>query len=176
MYDKDIQKIINLFDTDSSKEIVKVNEILNPIIIQDNFLIKSLPQTIVHHCTSCKQIICKDNKSQLCILCYKKSHKVELKCSKCDTIISKACVKGLCVSCLHQSNRKVERPSYEQLQKDLYDSNYRQVGKKYGVSDNAIRKWIKNYKKNEEVATVGVEPTMASPPLLLKSSCSNRLH
>jgi len=31
--------------------------------------------------------------------------------------------------------------------KEIEESNYVQVGKKYGVSDNTIRKWIKQYKK-----------------------------
>ena len=43
-----------------------------------------------------------------------------------------------------QSKRKVkDRPSREQLLKEIEDTNYCTVGKKYGVSDNAIRKWIK---------------------------------
>jgi hypothetical protein len=43
--------------------------------------------------------------------------------------------------------RKVERPSYEQLKKDILEMPIVQVGKKYGVSDNAIRKWLKKYEK-----------------------------
>ena len=39
------------------------------------------------------------------------------------------------------------RPSYEQLLEDLKSSSYTKVGKKYGVSDNTIRKWIKVYEK-----------------------------
>jgi hypothetical protein len=45
--------------------------------------------------------------------------------------------------CHKKSLRKVERPSKEQLINELSKSNYVQVGKKYGVSDNAIRKWLK---------------------------------
>lgn len=40
--------------------------------------------------------------------------------------------------------RKVEnRPSVEQLLKEIKETNYSAVGRKYGVSDNTIRKWIK---------------------------------
>jgi len=39
--------------------------------------------------------------------------------------------------------RKVERPSREQLEKDLSEMSFLKVGKKYGVSDNSIRKWLK---------------------------------
>ena len=45
------------------------------------------------------------------------------------------------------NRRKVERPSYETLLIELEASNYCAVGRKYGVSDNAVRKWIKNYEK-----------------------------
>lgn len=43
--------------------------------------------------------------------------------------------------------RKVERPPYQQLINEIFDLGYVKVGKKYGVSDNAIRKWIKTYEK-----------------------------
>ena len=48
------------------------------------------------------------------------------------------------------SYRKVKRPStYEQFLKELKElnNNYCAMGRKYGVSDNAIRKWEKSYKK-----------------------------
>lgn len=49
--------------------------------------------------------------------------------------------------------RKTERPSYEQLKQDLAESNYCAVGRKYGVSDNAIRKWIKHYEKHQKLGS-----------------------
>jgi uncharacterized protein YjcR len=39
--------------------------------------------------------------------------------------------------------RKVERPSREQLQADLETMSFLAVGRKYGVSDNAVRKWLR---------------------------------
>jgi hypothetical protein len=39
--------------------------------------------------------------------------------------------------------RKVERPSREQLLKDLSEMSMVKVGAKYGVSDNAVRKWLR---------------------------------
>ena len=47
------------------------------------------------------------------------------------------------------SQRKVKRPSYKELKKEIEESNYCVVGRKYGVSDNAIRKWIKFYEKHK---------------------------
>lgn len=35
--------------------------------------------------------------------------------------------------------------TFNQLLKDIKETNYVSTGKKYGVSDNTIRKWIKKY-------------------------------
>jgi hypothetical protein len=45
------------------------------------------------------------------------------------------------------NKRTIERPPYEQLLKEVSDTSYSAVGRKYGVSDNAIRKWIRIYEK-----------------------------
>lgn len=47
--------------------------------------------------------------------------------------------------------RKVPRPPYEQLIADLGSMSYLAVGRKYGVSDNAIRKWIRWYEYQREL-------------------------
>lgn len=48
-------------------------------------------------------------------------------------------------TCAAMANRKVARPSTEQLKEDIlyYKNNMSAIGRKYGVSDNAIRKWIR---------------------------------
>jgi hypothetical protein len=46
----------------------------------------------------------------------------------------------------NKSQTKIDWPTLEELEKMLEESNYVQVGKKLGVSDNAIRKHIKKYK------------------------------
>jgi hypothetical protein len=43
--------------------------------------------------------------------------------------------------------RKVERPPYNQLVAELEATSYVAVGRKYGVSDNAVRKWIRWYER-----------------------------
>ena len=45
-------------------------------------------------------------------------------------------------------NRKVKRPLKEELEKELKESNLSALGRKYGVSSNAIKKWCKNYEIN----------------------------
>jgi hypothetical protein len=43
--------------------------------------------------------------------------------------------------------RRVERPPYDQLLRELEETNYSAVGRKYGVSDNAVRKWVRWYER-----------------------------
>lgn len=64
-------------------------------------------------------------------------------CSSCDIQLKRQCKTGMCFSCHSKAQRKIERPSKEQLLKEIQESSYVAVGKKYGVSDNAIRKWLK---------------------------------
>ncbi len=46
--------------------------------------------------------------------------------------------------------RLVERPPYEQLMSEIADLGYSAVGRKYGVSDNAIRKWVRVYERERD--------------------------
>jgi hypothetical protein len=48
--------------------------------------------------------------------------------------------------------RKVERPSHDQLLADLTHMSYVAVGRRYGVSDNAVRKWLRWYEREREPA------------------------
>jgi uncharacterized protein YjcR len=47
--------------------------------------------------------------------------------------------------------RKVERPPYEQLIADVQSMSFVAIGRKYGVSDNAMRKWIRWYEDQREM-------------------------
>ena len=47
----------------------------------------------------------------------------------------------------HIDQRKVNRPPYDQLIQEIKELGYSAVGRKYNVSDNAIRKWVKTYEK-----------------------------
>ena len=47
----------------------------------------------------------------------------------------------------HRERRKVERPPYDVLKAELEASNFSAVGRKYGVSDNAVRKWVRFYER-----------------------------
>jgi hypothetical protein len=47
--------------------------------------------------------------------------------------------------------RKVERPPYKVLKEEAEKLGYSGTGKKYGVSDNAVRKWLKFYENQPEI-------------------------
>lgn len=102
-----------------------------------------------------------DNK---CYICLNKDRlKVELsddlfkKITKTDTCVEcgnkKIGKKGkhnICINCSHLLSRKVKRPNAEILKKEVEELGYSEVGRKYGVSDNAIRKWLKKYLKENK--------------------------
>jgi hypothetical protein len=71
--------------------------------------------------------------------------KIKNKCIDCETDIDNKATR--CTTCYQINSRKVERPPYEQLIKDKETLSMVQIGKKYCVSDNTIRKWIKRYEK-----------------------------
>jgi HNH endonuclease len=47
--------------------------------------------------------------------------------------------------------RKVERPPYDQLMADVASMGFLAAGRRYGVSDKAIRKWIRWYEYQREM-------------------------
>ena len=76
---------------------------------------------------------------------------IKHKCTNCGAPVYKDGY--MCVSCSNLSQRKVERPNREELKKLIREKSFLEIGRKYGVSDNAIRKWCKSeklpYKKTE---------------------------
>jgi len=75
-------------------------------------------------------------KKKICVHCKKKfkPRKIEQKyCSiKCRSLFSYG-IEG-------------ERPNKEQLKKEIETMSWCAIGRKYGVSDNAVRKWAKKHK------------------------------
>jgi very-short-patch-repair endonuclease len=77
----------------------------------------------------------------------KKTKKMSM-CIDCNVDISYRAKR--CTRCSSLSQRKVQRPSYKQLLKEIEETNFIKVGKKYSVSENVIRKWIRMYEKHGE--------------------------
>ena len=62
-------------------------------------------------------------------------------CSECGKEISASSKSGLCVECSNIIRRVCNRPSREELKQLIRTIPFTQIAQKYGVSDNAIRKW-----------------------------------
>lgn len=100
-----------------------------------------------------------ENLTFLCLHCHsltptfrsKNKAKVESrKCTDCNEEIYSKNVSGYCRKCSHKyrtQNLKIkDRPSLATLENDLKElKTFVAVGKKYNVSDNTIRKWIRRY-------------------------------
>ena len=62
-------------------------------------------------------------------------------CISCNKQILKGSI--YCENCAHIAQRKVERPTKEELKSMIRTMSFVDIGKKYGVTDNTIRKWCK---------------------------------
>lgn len=67
-----------------------------------------------------------------------------LKNDNCKCGNKKLTISSTCITCKGIKSRKIkDRPSYDQIIIDIEELGYSGTGRKYGVSDNCIRKWIK---------------------------------
>lgn len=64
-------------------------------------------------------------------------------CQKCGKPLTNDSKTGFCLSCLGEQRRKVERPTREELKDLIRSSPFVVIGKQFGVTDGAIRKWCK---------------------------------
>lgn len=78
---------------------------------------------------------------------HSKKIKKSNKCLECNCDIPKDNLR--CFECNKEKMKINHRPPYEQLIKEVEETSFVAVGKKYGVSDNAIRKWLIAYGKEQ---------------------------
>jgi predicted RNA-binding Zn-ribbon protein involved in translation (DUF1610 family) len=86
------------------------------------------------------RLLCPNCNSQTPTFAGRKLRK-EYNCKKCGIEIFKD--SSYCKKCFGLKRRKIERPAKEVLEKEVKELGYVGTGKKYGVSDNSIRKWLK---------------------------------
>ena len=60
---------------------------------------------------------------------------------------SQECGRRSSSSAPRPESRKVKRPPYEQLLTEVASLGFRGTASQYGVSDNAVRKWLRQYEK-----------------------------
>lgn len=80
-----------------------------------------------------------------------KTHKLNY-CKACGAIITNKAT--YCEKCSAVHRRKVDRPSKEILKQLIRSTPFSQIGKQYGVSDNAVRKWCDIYQLPRKVAEI----------------------
>lgn len=99
------------------------------------------------NCNSQQPTFCGSKKRRLnnCLTCGVAITSQRRHCEDCHDKVVFEKDKNRC-----RGQRKVERPSLEQLLEETKAVGYLATGRKYGVSDNAIRKWIKFYQKYGE--------------------------
>jgi hypothetical protein len=71
----------------------------------------------------------------------------KIKIYLCECGLEKTKNSKRCNCCEKLTRRKVERPEYKKLLLDVNELGFSATGRKYGVSDNSIRKWLKVYEK-----------------------------
>lgn len=76
----------------------------------------------------------------------------ELVCQQCGTKFQvpkndkkKRSRKYCGTKCAHISLRRVEQPTRERLKREIAQNSWKALERKYGVSDNAIKKWARRY-------------------------------
>lgn len=97
--------------------------------------------------THCRGMSIKSEKYDLCD-CGGKKRIDSKKCFECFKI--KKVKTEIKIVKDKKETRKVKRPSYIQLLEEIKDLGYCATGRKYKVSDNCVRKWIKMYEKYGE--------------------------
>jgi len=102
-----------------------------------------------------------DNRLQnlriLCPHCHSQTNTFAGKCNKlvyiCSCGNNKIKKSKSCVKCSDLNKRKTSRPNIDVLISDIKEYGYYPLRLKYGVSDNAIRKWVKSYGFNPKTLT-----------------------
>lgn len=64
-------------------------------------------------------------------------------CLSCGKTLQSKQTKYCSVECSKQMRRNARRPTKSQLAKDIKSMSWLAMGRKYGVSDNAVRKWAR---------------------------------
>lgn len=153
----DIPLELHHIDGDRDNNEIENLTLLCPIChnLTNNFRGKKKIKKLYMYCKKCHKEI-RQNKYGLCKDCYveenylsRKENNQKIKilpqfCSECGEKLTKS-NSGLCRSCLNKKMTTPNKPSKEVLEKEIQEHSFLSLGRKYGVSDGAIRKWCKQY-------------------------------
>jgi HNH endonuclease len=107
------------------------------------------------------QIVCPNCAATLDTHCGKQNRRL-LACEGCgeefaarhggQRFCSQACAYRRDVGVAKPEQRRVARPPYNHLVREIHAMGWSAVGRRYGVSDNAVRKWVRQYERERERA------------------------
>jgi len=117
--------------------------------------------TLSTHCGRKNRIIREEARCRRCERSFVPNSSTQRYCSRqCGTRWDRSKLRGT----PKPSIRRALRPPYEQLLAELNATSYCAVGRKYGVSDNAVRKWVRFYEREREAAAVASPEAASTPP------------
>jgi uncharacterized protein YjcR len=139
------------------KKIKKQDSVTNVIKIDDELVAQDIDKhvdEIVEEVEEVKEIKQIDN---IIVNKINKNNTNKPKCVNCGYFcsISSECKRCAKAYAFKQNFQCIsERPTYEQLKEDVKNMPFVWIGKKYNVSDNCVRKWLKKHEasiKSEHV-------------------------
>lgn len=112
-----------------------------------------------------KVLIAKDLKQQILISNAQKQQKQQNKVSLKKAIVCPICNKAFVpfkpskqkycgYECAQKAQRRVERPSRDEFKQLIRTTPFTTIGKQFGLSDNAIRKWCDSYNLPRKVSDI----------------------
>ena len=110
------------------------------------------------------QIVCPNCAATLDTHCGKQNRRMRT-CAQCGGEFSpKRAAQRFCSqACAYKRDagrakpelRRVTRPPYNHLMREIHAMGWLAVGRRYGVSDNAVRKWVRQYEREQAAAAAG---------------------
>ena len=74
----------------------------------------------------------------------------KIPCSSCGELKPKNGINRVCLQCASVRRRKVERPAKVLLHQQIEELGYTGTGRLHGVSDNTIRKWLRDSESRDK--------------------------
>ncbi len=97
------------------------------------------------------RLLCPNCNSQQFTFAGRSNKKPPRKCKKCNGEVSRQSKSGMCHHCFQSEIeykykcKCKDRPSKKDLVKMIQTTSWCAIGRKYDVSDNAVRKWARKY-------------------------------
>ena len=88
------------------------------------------------------RLLCPNCKSQTSTFGSRNKKQKQYNCQKCGRQITKHSKHVMCLFCVNAKQRRTVRPDDAVLKQQIAELGYCGAARLYGVSDNAIRKWI----------------------------------